>query len=234
MGTGPLMLRKQTLCNKRLRIAFDCGSVMCNQTLRKGGDHGTRNDRAGDPHRGLTRGGLRRREQSRTSEGVVARRGRVPGRGGRATAGSASGRPRTASPGSSSPSSTRCRRGTSPSGGPTQEGEAAAPGNSFLVVFELEPAGTGTLLRMTESGFRERGWDEAKIAAQYADHVTGWDHFLPRLAPYAEKVGARADEHRGGRRPLVGGRRPDPAPDARPAAQRGQRDGHQPERAASR
>ncbi len=72
-----------------------------------------------------------------------------------------------------------------------EEGETAAAGNSFLVVFELEPAGEGTLLRMTESGFRERGWDEAKAAAEHADHVTGWDYFLPRLPAYAAKVGAR-------------------------------------------
>jgi uncharacterized protein YndB with AHSA1/START domain len=70
------------------------------------------------------------------------------------------------------------------------EGEAAALGNSYLVVFELEPAGAGTLLKMTETGFRERGWAEAKVAAEHADHVSGWDYFLPRLAPYAEKVGA--------------------------------------------
>ncbi|MEU5153056.1 SRPBCC domain-containing protein [Glycomyces sp. NPDC021274] len=70
------------------------------------------------------------------------------------------------------------------------EGEAAARGNSYLVVFELEPAGTGTLLKMTETGFRERGWAEAKVAAEHADHVSGWDYFLPRLVPYAEKVGA--------------------------------------------
>ncbi|MDN3239611.1 SRPBCC domain-containing protein [Glycomyces tritici] len=69
-------------------------------------------------------------------------------------------------------------------------GEAAVPGNSYLVVFELEPAGTGTLLKMTETGFRERGWAEAKVAAEYADHGNGWDYFLPRLVPYAEKVGA--------------------------------------------
>ncbi|GCD95714.1 SRPBCC domain-containing protein [Embleya hyalina] len=72
------------------------------------------------------------------------------------------------------------------------EGEPAASGNSNLVVFALEPAGTGTLLRMTESGFRERGWDEAKIAAEYAEHTTGWDHYLPRLPTYAAKVGAGA------------------------------------------
>jgi uncharacterized protein YndB with AHSA1/START domain len=72
------------------------------------------------------------------------------------------------------------------------EGERAAQGNSLLVVFELEPAGSGTLLRMTETGFRERGWDEAKAAAELAEHVTGWDHFLPRLTAYAARVGAGA------------------------------------------
>jgi uncharacterized protein YndB with AHSA1/START domain len=69
-----------------------------------------------------------------------------------------------------------------------EEGEPAAAGNSFLVVFELEPAGNGTRLRMTEIGFRERGWDEATVCATYADHVSGWDHFLPRLPVYAAKV----------------------------------------------
>ncbi|MEU0031307.1 SRPBCC domain-containing protein [Streptomyces sp. NPDC006335] len=71
-----------------------------------------------------------------------------------------------------------------------EEGESAGPDNSNLVVFELEPTGTGTLLRMTESGFRERGWDEAKAAAKYAEHVTGWDFYLPRLPAYAAKVEA--------------------------------------------
>jgi uncharacterized protein YndB with AHSA1/START domain len=73
-----------------------------------------------------------------------------------------------------------------------EEGESAAPGNSMLVVFELEPAGRGTRLRMTESGFRERGWDEAKVTEEYRAHVTGWDFFLPRLPAYAERLGARA------------------------------------------
>ena len=59
------------------------------------------------------------------------------------------------------------------------------------VVFELEPAAGGTALRMTESGFRERGWDEAKVAAEHADHVTGWDDFLRRLPLYAAKVAGR-------------------------------------------
>jgi uncharacterized protein YndB with AHSA1/START domain len=71
-----------------------------------------------------------------------------------------------------------------------EEGESAAPDNSLLVVFELEPAGSGTHLRMTESGFRERGWDDAKVAAEYAEHATSWDFYLPRLSAYAATVGA--------------------------------------------
>ena len=73
-----------------------------------------------------------------------------------------------------------------------EEGEAAAPGNSMLVVFELEPDGAGTRLRMTETGFRERGWDEAKAAARHAEHATGWDYFLPRLTVYAAKVAGQS------------------------------------------
>ena len=70
------------------------------------------------------------------------------------------------------------------------EGEAPRQDNSLLVVFELEPRGSGTLLRMTETGFREQGWDEATVAATHAEHVHGWDHFLSRLPEYAAKVGA--------------------------------------------
>jgi uncharacterized protein YndB with AHSA1/START domain len=63
-------------------------------------------------------------------------------------------------------------------------GEAAAEGNSLLVTFDLTPSGGGTLLRMTETGFREMGWTDAVLAEQYREHATGWDRFLPRLAPY--------------------------------------------------
>ncbi|UOE45060.1 SRPBCC family protein [Agromyces larvae] len=70
------------------------------------------------------------------------------------------------------------------------EGESARLGNSLLVVFELEPDATGTRLRMTETGFRERGWTEAKVIEEYRSHVAGWDFFLGRLPAYAEGVGA--------------------------------------------
>ena len=64
-------------------------------------------------------------------------------------------------------------------------GESAKEGNSLLVTFDLTPSGGGTLLRMTETGFREMGWSAAVREQQYREHVTGWDFYLPRLAPYA-------------------------------------------------
>ena len=68
-------------------------------------------------------------------------------------------------------------------------GENAAEGNSLLVTFDLRPSGSGTVLRMTETGFREQGWEVAVLEQQYRDHVTGWDAFLPRLAPYVGTLG---------------------------------------------
>ncbi|HYG92371.1 MAG TPA: SRPBCC domain-containing protein [Nocardioides sp.] len=73
-----------------------------------------------------------------------------------------------------------------------EDGETATAANSNLVVFELERAGSGTLLRFTETGFRERGWDEARAAEVHADHSSGWDHYLPRLVGRAEAVGSPA------------------------------------------
>ncbi len=66
--------------------------------------------------------------------------------------------------------------------------EEAREGNSLLVTFELAPSGSGTLLRMTETGFREMGWELAVLEQQYREHVEGWDHFLPRLVAYAPTV----------------------------------------------
>ena len=63
-------------------------------------------------------------------------------------------------------------------------GEVAEEGNSLLVTFDLTPSGSGTVLRMTETGFREMGWGIAVLEERYREHVTGWEFFLPRLAPY--------------------------------------------------
>jgi uncharacterized protein YndB with AHSA1/START domain len=70
-------------------------------------------------------------------------------------------------------------------------GEDAGVGNSLLVTFDLTSSGDGTLLRMTETGFRERGWEVAVLEQQYREHESGWDHFLPRLAPYVATLRVR-------------------------------------------
>jgi uncharacterized protein YndB with AHSA1/START domain len=68
--------------------------------------------------------------------------------------------------------------------------QEAAPGNSLLVTFELAPTGGGTLLKMTETGFREMGWEVAVLEEQFHEHVTGWDFYLPRLASYVARLEA--------------------------------------------
>jgi len=71
-------------------------------------------------------------------------------------------------------------------------GEPAREGNSLLVTFRLTPTRGGTLLRMTESGFREMGWNAALLEQHYSEHVTGWAYYLPRLAPCAERLRDRS------------------------------------------
>ena len=70
-------------------------------------------------------------------------------------------------------------------------GETAVEGSSLLVTFDLTPSGDGTLLKMTETGFREMSWEAAVLEQQYREHATGWDFFLPRLAPYAATLAVR-------------------------------------------
>ena len=69
--------------------------------------------------------------------------------------------------------------------------EVAAEGNSLLVTFDLVASGDGTRLTMTETGFREMGWEAAVLEQQYREHEHGWDFFLPRLAPYVASLGVR-------------------------------------------
>ena len=65
---------------------------------------------------------------------------------------------------------------------------AAAPDNSLLVTFRLAASDRGTVVRMTEAGFREKGWEIAVLEEQYNEHVTGWDLFLPRMAEYLRRL----------------------------------------------
>ena len=70
--------------------------------------------------------------------------------------------------------------------------EQAVQSNSLLVTFDLEHSRGGTLLKMTETGFRELGWQAAVLEQQYHEHVTGWTFYLPRLQNLAATVAARA------------------------------------------
>jgi uncharacterized protein YndB with AHSA1/START domain len=68
------------------------------------------------------------------------------------------------------------------------DGQTPQANNSLLVTFELEPSPTGTVLRLTESGFREQGWEVAVLEDAFRDHERGWDLFLPRLRTYATRL----------------------------------------------
>lgn len=71
-------------------------------------------------------------------------------------------------------------------------GEEAVEGNSLFVTFTLTPTGSGTTLTMTETGFRERGWEHAELERQFREHTEGWNFFLPRLVTYAATLQARS------------------------------------------
>ncbi|HET6743490.1 MAG TPA: SRPBCC domain-containing protein [Kribbella sp.] len=69
----------------------------------------------------------------------------------------------------------------------THEGSTATAENSVLATFDLVPQDGGTLLRFAETGFDEANRSDA----QYQDHTSGWNYFLPRLAAYVERLVAR-------------------------------------------
>jgi uncharacterized protein YndB with AHSA1/START domain len=68
------------------------------------------------------------------------------------------------------------------------EGGAAGEASSLLVSFELAPSGAGTRVRLTETGFRELGWEAARLEEQYRDHESGWDTFVPSLGEYIARL----------------------------------------------
>jgi uncharacterized protein YndB with AHSA1/START domain len=68
------------------------------------------------------------------------------------------------------------------------EGAGPDSADSLLVSFELTPSGRGTRVRLVESGFREMGWEAAKLEEQYRDHSSGWDTFVPQLGEYIARL----------------------------------------------
>lgn len=61
-------------------------------------------------------------------------------------------------------------------------------GNSLIVIFELDDIDGRTLLRMTETGFRDKGWEVSVLEEQYRLHEVGWDRHLARLVAYVSTV----------------------------------------------
>jgi uncharacterized protein YndB with AHSA1/START domain len=68
------------------------------------------------------------------------------------------------------------------------DGPAPAEGNSLLVTFVLTPSATGTSVRLTETGFREIGWEIAVLEETYRDHEVGWTLHLGHLSEYLTRL----------------------------------------------
>ena len=69
-------------------------------------------------------------------------------------------------------------------------GEEPREGDSTLVEFTLAPEGTGTRLRVVESGFRDLDLSEAERAQWAADNTQGWEGGLAQLQDYARRLAA--------------------------------------------
>ena len=67
-------------------------------------------------------------------------------------------------------------------------GEPGRRGPALLVTFDLVPTDSGTAITMTEVGFREMGWEIAVLEETYQDHVNGWNHYMPRLGSYIDRL----------------------------------------------
>jgi uncharacterized protein YndB with AHSA1/START domain len=65
------------------------------------------------------------------------------------------------------------------------QGSVARQDNSMLVEFTLETEGTGTRLRVVESGFDKVDWSDEEKARYAERHTVGWDRLLKRLRDFA-------------------------------------------------
>lgn len=63
-------------------------------------------------------------------------------------------------------------------------------GNATLVEFTLVPEGTGTRLRVVESGFRDLAISEAEQAEQVEGNILGWSGAFTALQEYMQSLAA--------------------------------------------
>jgi uncharacterized protein YndB with AHSA1/START domain len=63
-------------------------------------------------------------------------------------------------------------------------------GNSTLVEFTLTPAGSGTMLRVVETGFASLDGGDEEQATAVSENTEGWASELAELQRYAERLPA--------------------------------------------
>ena len=85
------------------------------------------------------------------------------------------------------------------------DGEPPAAGNSLLVTFDLEPSATGTRLRLTESGFRERAGRPPSSRRRSTTTSAAGTCSCPGCS-VTRRPWSAGDDHRDRRRPVVGRR----------------------------
>ena len=66
----------------------------------------------------------------------------------------------------------------------------STPDNTTLVEFSLVPEGTGTRLKVVESGFRKLKVTEAEQAQAFKDNTQGWQSEIDELRGYVEQLAA--------------------------------------------
>jgi uncharacterized protein YndB with AHSA1/START domain len=69
-----------------------------------------------------------------------------------------------------------------------QADQEPTDGNATLIEFTIQPEGTGTRLRVVESGFRELALPAAEQAQWAADNVEGWSGGFATLQSYLEEL----------------------------------------------
>ena len=69
-------------------------------------------------------------------------------------------------------------------------GQDPSGSNATLVEFSLSPEGSGTKLRVVESGFLSLGIPDDKKSNAYEEHVGGWKSELDELRDYTQKLAA--------------------------------------------
>jgi len=70
-----------------------------------------------------------------------------------------------------------------------REDDEPGDGMSTLVEFVLAAEGSGTRLRVVESGFQRLAWPEEDKARYAGENADGWVHELNQLRDYAARLG---------------------------------------------